>query len=477
MSHETTGHHVSMDHGAVHQHSYQHELHATHDDHGMNQQHPYQASHYDYNDGGHHLSTDSLTGHHSSSGTMKRSQSVPIIPVLEAIHFDHIQPYTPHNETLMEREVKIVREREEALRMARGLGPLVSDVLHEIEVATPRPRIEDQHNPEELSRKYAENRLRTELQREKQREVDLLMLGKIQSLSEHRKGDMEKYVEKVSSDTEELREFARSKSTVHREISSDHSLLSPTSKASHDFEHRTVVTNTHAPKTNLHVEIQGHKGSFVNEGKGHHAATSHAQPHFSVSSPKSMEHPPAMRVHTLVRTSSDDGTTHQHSTRSTAEKRIELEVAEAKRRENELRELRKSMLLQLGGEHSHEVKHSNETHHNANALEKNHGHATGTLETHHGHKAGTLDTHHGHTTGALDTHHGHKTGTLETHHVHTTVEVRSESLDHGHGKAVKVSLHREGSDDSGERSPGSPTPGRLALVGDWERKITRSSSP
>lgn len=141
------------------------------------------------------------------------------------------------------------------------------------------------------------------------------------------------------------------------------------------------------------------------------------------------------------------------------------------------RELRKSMLLQLGGEHSHEVKHSNETHHNANALEKNHGHATGTLETHHGHKAGTLDTHHGHTTGALDTHHGHKTGTLETHHVHTTVEVRSESLDHGHGKAVKVSLHREGSDDSGERSPGSPTPGRLALVGDWERKITRSSSP
>lgn len=106
------------------------------------------------------------------------------------------------------------------------------------------------------------------------------------------------------------------------------------------------------------------------------------------------------------------------------------------------RELRQSMLLQLGGEHSHEVKHPNETHHNA--LEKNHGHAT---------------------------------DTLETHNVHTTVEVRSESRDHGHGKAVKVSLHREGSDDSGERSPGSPTIGKLALVDDWERKITRSSSP
>lgn len=351
-------------------------------DTGHHHQHPHQASHYD--DGGHHLRVDTPPGHHSNS-TMKRSVSVPIIPVLEAIHFDHdhIQPYTPQNESLMEREIKIVREREDSLRMARGLGPLVHDVMHEIEVTTSRSRIEDQHNPEELSKKYAENRLRTELQREKQREMDLLMLGKIKSLSEHRKGDMVKYVDRVSSDTEELREFTKSRSTL------------PTSHSYNPHVRRTSldVIDIKGHRGNFEVEAKGSRGHFEVEGKGHHGAVSHG-------------HPGPGR-HTLARTSSDDETIHHHSMKTTAEKRIELEVAEAKRRENELRELRKSLLLQIGGEHSHEVKHPKETHHSSSVLETQHG--------------------------------------------HTTIEVHTEKRE-VHGKAVKGSLHREGSDDSGDRS-------------------------
>lgn len=260
---------------------------------------------------------------------MKRSLSVPIIPVLEAIHFDHIHTYTPENESLMEREVKIVRQREAALRMARGLAPLVSEAMHEIEVSTPRPRIEDHHHPEQLSKKYAENRLRTELHKEKQREIDLLKLGKIQSLSEHRKGEFVKYADVVSSETEELREFARSRSTLQRDVSTDRSsMLSPASYASLDFEHGSGFGKPHARRTSFDGEIKGHRGNYEVEirgprghieieSKGHHGAVSHVR--------KPVHH-------TLVRTSSEE-----HSTRPSTEKRIELEVAEAKRRENELR--------------------------------------------------------------------------------------------------------------------------------------------
>src|SRR6218665_2430062 len=130
-SYGSAGHHGSMDHLSVQQHSHQPGQHGTittgHDGHvmatrhisvtefgnGHHHQDPHHASHYEI--GSHHLTTDSIDGHHSGGGTMKRSLSVPIIPVLEAIHFDHIHTYTPENESLMEREVKIVRQREAAL--------------------------------------------------------------------------------------------------------------------------------------------------------------------------------------------------------------------------------------------------------------------------------------------------------------------------------------------------------------------------
>jgi len=122
----------------------------------------------------------------------------------------------PHKETVIEREVKLIRQRESSLRRVRGYPVLRSrDKPVEVELSgfehetvrnnspgvsprgqqpfTPSTRdtsgLTDGSIEEDISMKrLATNRLRLEILRERQREVDLRSQGKIYTISEERIG-------------------------------------------------------------------------------------------------------------------------------------------------------------------------------------------------------------------------------------------------------------------------------------------------
>ena len=113
--------------------------------------------------------------------------------------------FEPLAERSLDREIRAAREREKELRRARGLTTATEDESRrsvEIQIQTAKPRKSTRANETNtsevtrgqerehhaLTQHYAENRLRTELQRDRQRELDLRRSGLIQSISGERTG-------------------------------------------------------------------------------------------------------------------------------------------------------------------------------------------------------------------------------------------------------------------------------------------------
>lgn len=124
--------------------------------------------------------------------------------------------FQPHNETPVEREIRMAREREEALRRERGLPTLSPDggATNNSRVSatadTTRPRQsptttaamagrveEDKHT----MKRFAHNRLQYEMQKENQRELALRNEGKISTTSEDRSGGRASYRDIMSPDS------------------------------------------------------------------------------------------------------------------------------------------------------------------------------------------------------------------------------------------------------------------------------------
>lgn len=270
----------------------------------------------------HHSSTN-WTNHSSASPQDgERRPSTPKVQPFEEfekVHFENELPYTPHRESLMEREIKSVLMREDALRLTRGLGPLmIDDHQSKIEVAKPRPRsasVEEQLDLATSMKKYATSRLRKELEKEKQREIDLLQLGKIQCLSEHRTGgEPIKYAEVATPDVG-VDELGTLK--LRRETSRDHTPAQLNAR----FNAEMAYKDPHHHQ--YQVEVRGH----ADHRSAPALMPSANYPSHSVSRPSSQAH--------NVSHGEDKGP--QPSTRSAAEKRIELEVLEVRRRESELK--------------------------------------------------------------------------------------------------------------------------------------------
>jgi hypothetical protein len=122
--------------------------------------------------------------------------------------------YQPQSESVLEREIRAARERERALRNSRGLPDTTHEearrsISVEIEIvkhldvtdsgtggapaaaAATVSKAEKPGGPQaadnqhdDFTKRYAESRLKAELQRERQRELDLRHLGVIQTISE-----------------------------------------------------------------------------------------------------------------------------------------------------------------------------------------------------------------------------------------------------------------------------------------------------
>ena len=138
-----------------------------------------------------------------------------------------VQPYTgddsdeeetfrfiPQNETPVEREIRLSRERDEQLRREKGL-PAVnydsqdsgSDVMYEIPT-TELSRPPTYHNyrrgqsaeGQNVMKQFASSRLMSEIEKDKQRELDLKSSGNIHTLSEERTTMGARYVDIIPKD-------------------------------------------------------------------------------------------------------------------------------------------------------------------------------------------------------------------------------------------------------------------------------------
>jgi len=113
----------------------------------------------------------------------------------------HLSFITPRNDTLIEREIRITRQREGSLRRVRGYPAINQQTAVEVPLSgfarrlqtapasspSTSPRTEDPAGSSDdnvAMKRMATNRLRLEILRERKREVDLRSQGKIYTISE-----------------------------------------------------------------------------------------------------------------------------------------------------------------------------------------------------------------------------------------------------------------------------------------------------
>jgi len=340
---------------------------------------------------------------HSKSSVAGRRHSAKVQPFEDV---EHIQSevqmvYVPQNETPIDREIRFQREREEALRQSRGIFLTVSSAPSEIEVEVLRPRPVEEGGTSSYSstglglsmRKFAESRLRSELEREKKRELDLLKEGKIIVLSADRTPEAMTYVEVISSEKAELRELSKmrsaermgdtvdsrevpwqdvtSREAVSKEVASKNvapkemvsknvasrdmapkdvtsrPIWTPKKVASTETTPKKVVLVELAQQEHLdpvHVEVRnGHVNGDKATVETKVDLPSHSPPKSEtrLSATRSVERSGRGIKMNAVSPNSYTEEDVQKILITVAEQRIEEEIAETKKRELELRELRK----------------------------------------------------------------------------------------------------------------------------------------
>jgi len=234
--------------------------------------------------------------------------------------------FEPQAERSMEREVRAAREREEALRNARGLTTALNNEARrsvQIEVVKPRQAVTDvvvtgsaakrrQPDYQSLMKRYTEHLLKAELHRDRQRELDLLNGGIVQSISEEREGDQLKFVDVPPTENRSAPRNVPSVAT-HHTVRERRPELS-------GFSEHTDVTVDKAAASRM---SSGADKPLPIPGNVPLVLRTYPYPYFSWQN-----------------SVTDD--THVMSTRLSPEERIEKEIAEFRKRENELRFVKKA---------------------------------------------------------------------------------------------------------------------------------------
>ena len=228
--------------------------------------------------------------------------------------------FVPQWSRSLEREIRAAREREEELRHARGLTTASHDdvrppVAVQIEAIKSRRSVTDvvdvrdtanrrEPDYQTLTKRHAEDRLRDELQRDLQRELDLRRSGLIHSISEQHAGQQSEVVEVLSSQgPAAMKQWSTAATARPVEL---------------DFRRELTGSSNHA-------DVQADKA----------AATEVTKP-----SAMRVEMPRVLRKYAYPYSdwrNSVTADTHVTSTRVSPQARVEQEVAELRRRESELR--------------------------------------------------------------------------------------------------------------------------------------------
>lgn len=303
--------------------------------------------------------------------------------------------FAPTNETLMEREFRASREREEALRLLRGLPHNAQDeerrrsqaveIEVEVKVKTDRPlrrsrsdatdgllmsasggqstgdrrqwqqqtsmsaSVTDEEKDDNLfSKRFAESRLKAELQRQRQRELDLRRSGLINTISDERAGDPMKYVEVMVTPSGPT---TNASTSVKRQASSPSDVLLRESKAAGAAEAdkseidggTATLIKTTSPENVAAVKATTATPTTTTAKVTKPAATPSPIP---ASETPRREIPPVLRTYSYPAASEDVVVSETKSTsKLSPEARILEEVAECKRRDEELRMLREILRL------------------------------------------------------------------------------------------------------------------------------------
>lgn len=272
--------------------------------------------------------------------------------------------YMPLTETTIEREVRLTREREEALRQLRGLpstnieeerrrpsvpigivksaardatdggggerrgGSLTASVS-----ATELHGGAGDAEYRDLTKRFAESRLKAELQRERRREIDLRQSGVIHTISEESVGDTVKFVEVVGSDVARA-EIPWRQQQLKRRSEDAAALAAQKQRQS-------------APPTYL-SDAQRAKGAAAADVDHGGVKASSSKP--AVVTSYRRELPPVLRAYYPLAESQNAVTadTLMTSTRIAPEVRIEAEIAEFRKREQEIRLLHEKCLREKG---------------------------------------------------------------------------------------------------------------------------------
>jgi len=253
--------------------------------------------------------------------------------------------FAPQQESLIEREIRAAREREDELRQLRGLPPLLAfderdSAVVQISIVKPRAQTEPTDQKAAM-KKYSESRLQVELKKEKERELALLRQGSIHTLSEERVGEPVKFVEIISPETElilqaKAKEKAEQKQKLEAEKQSKEN--EQQRRNTSDSPSSLVNTRPTAATQETKIAASSTKQSPITNQPVKSPTTFTS---FTVS--KSL---PKVLV-TYSYAPQDEVDSAHVVTRTEAELRIEQEIAEVMRRDEELRMMHEMLKTEL----------------------------------------------------------------------------------------------------------------------------------
>ena len=262
--------------------------------------------------------------HSSVSQDMISHQTIPEEPRSHKVHpleepdgFDVAYRFVPQNETPIEREMRLAREREEELRTSRGFSASresndVVEITREHSPKTPVVLKKGDEGDGKLMKNFAASRLQFEIEKEKRRELDLRSQGMISTLSSERDQGQVKYVDVIPKASREVKQPPnwRVQNTAQNVIRT----ISPAPS----------VDSIDAPSPQPPVE---HNGSPVQHQVEHH--------HERIKSEPAIVR--RYSTHTQQLQLQETDKYRARPTPTLAESRIESELREMKDREEELR--------------------------------------------------------------------------------------------------------------------------------------------